>query len=201
MTRKGDNLLKVKISKLGPIKEGEVVLKPMTIIFGKNNTGKTYIGYLLWGLTSQKGYYHYLEPKIETYEKTLRELVDKLQKKNIQQRYPKYYEGFLVDYFLGEYILKELRAEIKKDFVYRLFNHPIEFGRGEIIIPREIKFSVGAIVKGNDEIYEYKSLLLNQKKEKKYSVLASYRKIYFITYSKLDKEKIIYLIASKSGLL
>lgn len=189
MIRKENSLLKVKISKLGPIKEGEVELKPLTIIFGKNNTGKTYIGYLLWGLTSQKGYYHYLEPKTETYEKTLREFVDKLQKKNVQQRYPKYYEGLSVDYFLGEYTLKELRAEIKKDFVYRLFNHPIEFGRGEIIIPREIKFSVGAIVKGNNEIYEYEPLLLNQLKDRKYSVLAGLRKIYFMTYSKLDKEK------------
>lgn len=189
MARKENCLLKVKISKLGPIKEGEVELKPLTIIFGKNNTGKTYIGYLLWGLASQKGYYHYLEPKTETYKEILQEFVKRLQEKRISQYYPKFYEGLQVDYFLGEYTLEGLKAKIKKEFVSRLFNHPIQFRKGEIVIPKEIKFSIGAIVKSDDEIHEYESLLVNQLKNRGYSVLSSHRKIYVLTFSELSKEK------------
>jgi predicted ATPase len=40
----------IKVKDFGVIKEGEVKLKPLTIFFGKNNTGKTYMGYLIWGL-------------------------------------------------------------------------------------------------------------------------------------------------------
>jgi hypothetical protein len=172
-----ESLLKVKVSKLGPIEEGEIELKPLTILFGKNNTGKTYIGYLLWGLASQKGYHHYLEPKTESYEKILQEFVNRLQNRKIQQRYPEFYEGLSVDYFLGEYTLNGLRAEIKRDFVKRLFNYPIEFEDGEIVIPREIKFSIGAIIKSDDVIHEYESLLVNQLRNRGYSVLFRHHRI------------------------
>lgn len=189
MTRKENRLLKVKIFKLGPIEESEVELKPFTILFGKNNTGKTYVGYLLWGLASQKGYYHHLEPKTETYKKTLQEFVSKLQEKKIPQHYLKFYEDLPVDYFLGEYTLNGLRAKIKKDFISRIFNHPIEFEGGEIIIPKNIKFSISAIVKSDDEIHEYESLLVKQLKNRGYSV--SFRQHRICIRIKLAKIKVV----------
>ncbi len=136
-----EGLFKIVVSRFGPIEEGEIEFKPLTIFFGKNNTGKTYMGYLLWGLSSQRGFYHYLEPRIETYEETLqefKEFMKKLRKKKTPSYYPKFYEGLPVDNFLGEYTLNGLRAEIKESFIKNVFNHPIEFEKGEIIIPKKI---------------------------------------------------------------
>ena len=42
-------MLKAKISNLGPIREAEIALNDLTIIAGKNNSGKTYISYALYG--------------------------------------------------------------------------------------------------------------------------------------------------------
>jgi len=47
----------IKVKDFGVIKEGEIKLKPLTIFFGKNNTGKTYMGYLIWGLGHEKTKY------------------------------------------------------------------------------------------------------------------------------------------------
>ena len=44
----------VKISNLGPIKKAELLLgKKMTVLCGVNNTGKTYVSYLLYYLFSE----------------------------------------------------------------------------------------------------------------------------------------------------
>ena len=175
-----EGLFKIVVSGFGPIEEGEIELKPLTIFFGKNNTGKTYMGYLLWGLSSQRGFYHYLEPRIETYNETLqefKEFMKKLREKKTLNYYPKFYEGLPVDSFLGEYTLNGLRAEIKENFVRNVFNHPIEFEKGEIIIPKKIKFSVGAIIKSDDEIHEYESLLVNQLKDRGCPVLFRSHKV------------------------
>lgn len=37
---------------LGPIKSAEITLAPLTVVCGKNNTGKTYLSYSLFGLSS-----------------------------------------------------------------------------------------------------------------------------------------------------
>jgi len=49
-----NELFRINIRNLGSIEEGEIELKPLTILFGKNNTGKTYAGYLLWGFSISK---------------------------------------------------------------------------------------------------------------------------------------------------
>ena len=38
------------IKNLGPIKELEIHLNKQNILLGKNNTGKTYVSYLIYGL-------------------------------------------------------------------------------------------------------------------------------------------------------
>lgn len=40
----------VEVENLGPIKKGEVELKPLTVFIGPNNTGKTYLAYLISGM-------------------------------------------------------------------------------------------------------------------------------------------------------
>ncbi|ACB51007.1 hypothetical protein cce_1657 [Crocosphaera subtropica ATCC 51142] len=41
--------MKFEISNLGYIKQAEIELGDLTIICGKNNTGKTYVNYAIYG--------------------------------------------------------------------------------------------------------------------------------------------------------
>ena len=41
--------LEVKIDNLGAIKSANIDIKPLTVFIGKNNTGKTYVTYALYG--------------------------------------------------------------------------------------------------------------------------------------------------------
>lgn len=49
---KGKFKMKIAIKNLGPIKQAELTLGDLTIICGKNNTGKTYVTYALFGFLS-----------------------------------------------------------------------------------------------------------------------------------------------------
>ena len=46
-------MLKAKIKNLGPIREADIALNDLTIIAGKNNSGKTYISYALYGFLNR----------------------------------------------------------------------------------------------------------------------------------------------------
>jgi Uncharacterized conserved protein len=39
--------LKVKVKNFGPVSKGEVIIKPLTIFIGPNNSGKSYISTLI----------------------------------------------------------------------------------------------------------------------------------------------------------
>lgn len=51
--------MKVTIRNLGVIKEAEIDLKPLTIFVGPNNSGKTWLAYLLSAIFSQEGWDQY----------------------------------------------------------------------------------------------------------------------------------------------
>src|SRR5919197_5895472 len=40
--------LKISVENLGPVREGEFELKPLTIFIGPNNSGKSYMAYLVY---------------------------------------------------------------------------------------------------------------------------------------------------------
>ena len=48
--------MEVQIRNLGPVKDARVTLRPLTIFVGPNNSGKTYIAYLLYGIIKNKSY-------------------------------------------------------------------------------------------------------------------------------------------------
>ena len=50
-------MLKAIFKNLGPIKNAEIELNDLTIIAGKNNSGKTYIAYAIYGFLNIL--YHY----------------------------------------------------------------------------------------------------------------------------------------------
>ena len=45
--------MKIKVENLGFISSGEIDIKDLTIIFGKNNVGKTYLSYATYGMLSR----------------------------------------------------------------------------------------------------------------------------------------------------
>ena len=47
---RGVGIVMLRVRNLGPIKEGSIELKPLTVFIGPNNTGKTYLAYLVMGL-------------------------------------------------------------------------------------------------------------------------------------------------------
>lgn len=46
----GDTIMKVTIQNLGAIQHAELDLKPLTILIGPNNAGKTWMAYTLAGI-------------------------------------------------------------------------------------------------------------------------------------------------------
>ena len=52
--KKKDNYLKLDFKNLGPIEKGELELKNFNLVCGLNNSGKTYLAYLLFGVLSQR---------------------------------------------------------------------------------------------------------------------------------------------------
>ncbi|MFN7502818.1 MAG: AAA family ATPase, partial [Dolichospermum sp.] len=47
--------MKIKFSNLGSIQETELDLRPLTVIIGPNNSGKTYSAYSTYGLWQRAG--------------------------------------------------------------------------------------------------------------------------------------------------
>lgn len=58
--------MKVSFSNLGPIGQAELTLAPLTVVCGRNNTGKTYMSYSFFGMTDylRKGHPFNISPAI-----------------------------------------------------------------------------------------------------------------------------------------
>jgi hypothetical protein len=122
MANENYELLRIKVKDFGVIKEGEIKLKPLTIFFGKNNTGKTYMGYLIWGL----GY--------ESTRYLLNINVDKDFKNKILSKLSK--EPMKKDYYdIKDIKIKNMNYRINNKYVNFIFNNPklkVHIGCGEI---------------------------------------------------------------------
>ena len=59
--------MRFEFDNLGPIKHGQIELGKLTIFSGKNNTGKTYVNYLIYG------FYYYLRRRMLAMEDKLQD--------------------------------------------------------------------------------------------------------------------------------
>jgi energy-coupling factor transporter ATP-binding protein EcfA2 len=57
--------LKVTIQHLGAIQQAEIDLKPLTVLIGPNNAGKTWMAYTLGGIFGSRGWNEYVEAYVE----------------------------------------------------------------------------------------------------------------------------------------
>ncbi|GAB6161178.1 hypothetical protein JCM12298_03370 [Desulfothermus naphthae] len=51
------------IKQLGPVKDSQVIWRPLTVFIGPNNTGKTYTAYLIHGILTTIPFNFGLEEK------------------------------------------------------------------------------------------------------------------------------------------
>lgn len=103
--------LKIKFKNLGPLKKGEVTIRNMTIFCGKNNTGKTYVNYLIYSILET----------LKDYRTSLNLNIDQLFKEGVQ-------EIDVVGLFDNNFdrIIKEIANEVKEN-LYKVFNSKKDF--------------------------------------------------------------------------
>ena len=57
-----DSILDIKLKNFGPISEGRISLKPLTILIGPNNSGKSYVAALVYSIIKSTYYMHNAMP-------------------------------------------------------------------------------------------------------------------------------------------
>ena len=57
--------MKIHVQNLGPLQKAEFDLKPLTVLVGPNNSGKTWLAYLLYGIFDPYGFNKYVQKYIE----------------------------------------------------------------------------------------------------------------------------------------
>jgi predicted ATPase len=125
MSDKNDNkenyeLLTINVKDFGVIKEGQVKLKPLTIFFGKNNTGKTYMGHLIWGIFAER-----LRGKWN------------LEGNNVALKL----ENIISDQNCDNMSFNELNSFINSNYLKRIFNYN-DFENSNITINKKINYNI-----------------------------------------------------------
>lgn len=60
--------MRIHVEKFGPINEGSISLKPLTIFIGLNNTGKTWVSNAIYSIISVHGFRSYINYYIQNYD-------------------------------------------------------------------------------------------------------------------------------------
>ncbi|WP_246112335.1 AAA family ATPase [Thermococcus aciditolerans] len=117
-----NNQLQITVENLGPVKKANIKLSPLTIFFGKNNTGKTYLSYAIWGilnsseLQSQKLFTEsFYNHKIASISKEITKFViDYITNEELSQKATK--KIFPLDGGMS-------KITINYKFIQKIFNH------------------------------------------------------------------------------
>lgn len=135
---KENEIVTISFKKLGPLENGKVTLKPLTIFFGKNNTGKTYLSYLVWGILSLTKIDEASKNMIEEYvtftsrklTSTLMDVLETIQTtKNVSKNIR----------------ITTLNGNIRKNLISQVFNtDAISFRTGRIRLPTNVNLTINA---------------------------------------------------------
>jgi hypothetical protein len=115
----GTTIMKITIKHLGAIQHAELDLKPLTILIGPNNAGKTWMAYTLGGIFGYRGWREYVrayvDKKVPEIYPPLDEAIRKVQEKgsatidlvDFAERYGESYFQYVADYaqtWMSEYM-------------------------------------------------------------------------------------------------
>ncbi|MCT4584473.1 MAG: AAA family ATPase [Peptostreptococcaceae bacterium] len=125
---------KLKVENFGKIKSACIEPSPLMIFLGDNNSGKSYLMSLIWGL--MKNYTHiFLKEdnyKLESY-KNLEEVIDNVLETDSEDNIDNFFR-------LYEKFLNEILA-LNKDFLVKeIFNKEIQIDKLEIILLKSQKY-------------------------------------------------------------
>ncbi len=146
-------MLKIKFKNLGPLKSGEIIIKDMTVFCGKNNTGKTYVNYLIYSVLEA----------LKNYKAEFNLDITQLLREGIQ-------EIDIVSLFENNFdrVAKEIANEVREN-LYKIFSSKKEFFKDlelEIELDKEQKREklISSKFESNMTVGEEKSEIINYKK-------------------------------------
>ena len=133
-----NDFITLEVKELGIVKDAKIDLKPFTIFFGKNNTGKTYLAYLIYGVCNvyDELWSNFVEFRgsidLKPVEEFLRSFIEKEAKS---------------DSFSFEINVEDWVFLISKDFVNYLFNNSVRFNEAVLKLYIPIKVKINLYVK------------------------------------------------------
>ena len=134
----------VNVEEFGKIKMAKVEVSPLTFFVGDNNSGKSYLLTLLWGLQSEK-LIQVLTRNIEKIDKKYyQDIYDKIKLFVNDAREPDDEISFDISEFEG--LINQLLKKNRSIFVRKLFNsESMSIGKLSIKITRQHKIVLGII--------------------------------------------------------
>ena len=89
----------LEVKKLGRIKEAKLEIKPLTIFVGENNTNKTWLAYLLYGIFQYETIVSILKKAVSDKRMKLNKILTKLFEDFKKNNYEFDFEDFVTNYF------------------------------------------------------------------------------------------------------
>lgn len=115
----------LNIERFSKIEKASIEISPMMVFVGDNNSGKSYIMVLLWGLLARgKDLFNYKKSNLESFHKC-----DQWLKNNIgrETKIEKETQQLFVDWF------NDLLKSNKKSLLKAIFNYSVDIGNIEIV--------------------------------------------------------------------
>lgn len=149
-------LARIVVKDFGPIAKANIVLKPLTIFFGKNNTGKTYMGYLAWYLANREylarlraNIFHSTE--FNAVSKKIEHIIKSLNPLQHSKRFP------LKQFKYAGHFGFSPKVLVSRTDLYKLFNFPMKYRK--ILIEYYPPFKVEIGIRIMETISSQESLL------------------------------------------
>lgn len=197
------NTWTMHVEDFGKIKSADIEVAPMTLFVGDNNSGKSYIMTLIYGLLNINLFSdQYQFPKESENFAEARALFDKLVQKD------NYVNGFLVDTKINENEIKAFEKMIneilslnKDKFIKYLFNKKIDIGNINIRFKKDNKYILRSdlLYTLNSPAYIHLSCLSEEGNQEMFSTMSldeSYReRIYMVFWEMIIK----YMLTGRLG--